>query len=159
MVLNDYRLSKIKLDIRGIRISAEEILFYTGLILWTAQVYIGKTIYADFYSGKLLTAVRYFCMLVFLLKIVISEKNVLQKAAAVFVACGAVFVVVQRNINTGMPLIQILLMLYAARGIPFKRICKVLLWACIFCWTVPVLVDSWISWGSSAWRGRSTRRE
>ena len=141
MVLNDYRLSKIKLDIRGIRISAEEILFYTGLILWTAQVYIGKTIYVDFYSGKLLTAVRYFCMLVFLLKIVISEKNVLQKAAAVFVACGAVFVVVQRNINTGMPLIQILLMLYAARGIPFKRICKVLLWACIFCWTVPVLVD------------------
>ena len=58
MVLNEYRLSKIKLDIRGIRISAEEILFYTGLILWTAQVYIGKTIYADFYSGKLLTAVR-----------------------------------------------------------------------------------------------------
>ena len=141
MVLNDYRLSKIKLDIRGIRISAEEILFYTGLMLWTAQVYIGKTIYADFYSGKLLTAVRYFCMLIFLLKIVISEKNVLQKAAAVFVACGAVFVVVQRNINTGMPLIQILLMLYAARGISFKRICKVLLWACIFCWTVPVLVD------------------
>ena len=80
-------------------------------------------------------------MLIFLFKIVISEKNVLQKAAAVFVACGAVFVVVQRNINTGMPLIQILLMLYAARGIPFKRICKVLLWACIFCWTVPVLVD------------------
>ena len=141
MVLNDYRLSKIKLDIRGIRISAEEILFYTGLILWTAQVYIGKTIYADFYSGRLLTAVRYFCMLIFLLKIVISEKNVLQKAAAVFIACGAVFVVVQRNINTGMPLIQILLMLYAARRIPFKRICKVLLWACIFCWTVPVLVD------------------
>ena len=62
MVLNEYRLSKIKLDIRGIRISAEEILFYTGLILWTAQVYIGKTIYADFYSGKLLTAVRYFCI-------------------------------------------------------------------------------------------------
>ena len=106
MVLNDYRLSKIKLDIRGIRLSAEEILFYTGLILWTAQVYIGKTIYVDFYSGKLLTAVRYFCMLIFLFKIVISEKNVLQKAAAVFVACGAIFVVVQRNINTGMPLIS-----------------------------------------------------
>ena len=141
MVLNDYRFSRIKLDIRGIRISAEEILFYTGLILWTAQVYIGKTIYVDFYSGKLLTAVRYFCMLIFLLKIVISEKNILQKAAVVFIACGAVFVVVQRHINTGMPLIQILLMLYAARGIPFKRICKVLLWACIFCWIVPVLVD------------------
>ena len=141
MVLNDYRLSKIKLDIRGIRISAEEILFYTGLMLWTAQVYIGKTIYADFYSGKLLTAVRYFCMLIFLCKIVISEKNVLQRAATVFLVCGAVFVVVQRHINTGMPLIQILLMVYAARSIPFKRICKVLLWACIVCWTIPVLVD------------------
>ena len=80
MVLNDYRLSKIKLDIRGIRISAEEILFYTGLILWTAQVYIGKTIYADFYSGKLLTAVRYFCMLIFLLKIVISSGTLKQRA-------------------------------------------------------------------------------
>ncbi len=141
MVLNDYRLSKIKLDIRGIRISAEEILFYTGLILWTAQVYIGKTIYADFYSGRLLTAVRYFCMCIFLLKIVISEKNVLQRAAAVFIACGTIFVVVQRHINTGMPLIQVLLMLYAARSIPFKRICKVLLWTCIVCWTIPVLVD------------------
>ena len=40
-----------------------------------------------------------------------------------------------------MPLIQILLMVYAARSIPFKRICKVLLWACIVCWTIPVLVD------------------
>jgi hypothetical protein len=80
-------------------------------------------------------------MLIFLCKIVVSEKNVLQRAATVFLVCGAVFVVVQRHINTGMPLIQILLMVYAARSIPFKRICKVLLWACIVCWTIPVLVD------------------
>lgn len=141
MVLHDYRQSKIKLDIRGIRISAEEILFYTGLILWIAQIYIGKTIYADFYSGKLLTAVRYFCMLIFLIKIVIAEKNVLQKAAVIFIALGAVFVVVQRNINTGMPLVQILLLVYAARGIPFRKILKVLLWTCVICWLIPVMVD------------------
>lgn len=139
MVVNNYRQSRLKLDIRGIRISLEEILFYTGLILWVIQFYINRTIFADFFDGRLLTAVRYFCMLLFFIKIVITEKSAAVKAAVVFLASAAVFVVVQFHINTGMPLIQVLLLVYAAREISFKKTCKVLLWTCLILWIIPIL--------------------
>ena len=139
MVVNNYRQSRLKLDIRGIRISLEEILFYTGLILWVIQFYINRTIFADFFDGRLLTAVRYFCMLLFLIKIVITEKSTAVKAAAVFLVSAAVFVVVQLHINTGMPLIQVLLLVYAAREIHFRKTCKVLLWTCLVLWIIPIL--------------------
>ena len=58
MVINNYRQERIKFDMRGIRVSAEEIIFYTGLILWLAQFYISRTIFLDLFGGRLLTAVR-----------------------------------------------------------------------------------------------------
>ncbi len=140
MVLNNYRYSKVKLDIRGIRVSLEEILFYTGLILWLTQMYITRTIFADFFSGRLLTVVRYFCMLLFLVKIVITEKRTDIRAAVVFLTTAALFVAVQTNINVGMPLIQSLLLIFSSKGVPFKRICKVLLWSCLILWLIPVFI-------------------
>ena len=141
MVMNDYRQADVRVDIRGVRISAEEIVYYTGLVLWLAQFYMSRTIYADFYGGKLPTAVRYFCMLLFMIKIVMTEKTVWLKSAAVFLTTAAVFVVVQLNINTGMPLIQVLLLIVGAREIPFKRLCKVILWSCVVLWIIPVVLD------------------
>ena len=141
MVIHNYRQSSISFDARGIRTGTEEILYYTGLVLWLTQIYISKTIFADFFGGRLVTAVRYFCMLIFLLKILLSEKTLQRKAAAVFITAAAVFVVVQQNINTGMPLIQILLLVYGAKGLSFRRTCKVILWSCVFLWSVPVLLD------------------
>ena len=139
--MNDYRQADVRVDIRGVRISAEEIVYYTGLVLWLAQFYMSRTIYADFYGGKLPTAVRYFCMLLFMIKIVMTEKTVWLKSAAVFLTTAAVFVVVQLNINTGMPLIQVLLLIVGAREIPFKRLCKVILWSCVVLWIIPVALD------------------
>ena len=141
MVINNYRQESIKFDMRGIRVSAEEIIFYTGLILWLAQFYISRTIFLDLFGGRLLTAVRYFCMLIFALKIVLTEKTLHMRAAAVFITAAAVFVVVQQNVNTGMPLIQVLLLIFAARDISFRRICKVSLFACTVLWVIPVMVD------------------
>lgn len=141
MVINNYRQESIKFDMRGIRVSAEEIIFYTGLILWLAQFYISRTIFLDLFGGRLLTAVRYFCMLIFALKIFLSEKTVHMRAAAVFITAAAVFVVVQRQVNTGMPLIQVLLMIFAARDVSFRRICKVSLWTCAVLWAIPVMID------------------
>lgn len=141
MVFNNYRQEYVKFDMRGIRVSAEEIIFYTGLILWLAQFYISRTIFLDLFGGRLLTAVRYFCMLIFALKIVLTEKTVHMRAAAVFITAAAVFVAVQRQVNTGMPLIQVLLLIFAAREVSFRRICKVSLWACTILWIIPVLID------------------
>lgn len=141
MVFKNYRQECVKFDMRGIRVSAEEIIFYTGLILWLAQFYISRTIFLDLFGGRLLTAVRYFCMLIFALKIVLTEKTVHMRAAAVFITAAAVFVVVQRQVNTGMPLIQVLLMIFAAREVSFRRICKVSLWACTILWVIPVFID------------------
>ena len=141
MVFNNYRQDCVKFDMRGIRVSAEEIIFYTGLILWYSQFYISRTIFMDLFGGRLITAVRYFCMLIFAVKIVLSEKTVHMRAAAVFITAAAVFVVVQRQVNTGMPLIQVLLLIFAARDVSFRRICKVSLWACTLLWVLPVMVD------------------
>ena len=141
MVINNYQQDCVKFDIRGIRVSAEEIIFYTGLILWYSQFYISRTIFMDLFGGRLITAVRYFCMLIFAVKIVLSEKTVHMRAAAVFITAAAVFVVVQRQVNTGMPLIQVLLLIFAARDVSFRRICKVSLWACTLLWILPVMVD------------------
>ena len=69
MVANQYTNAKLKLDIRGIRVSAGEILFYTGLILWVTQEYINRTVFLNFFGGQFLTALRYFCMLIFFIKI------------------------------------------------------------------------------------------
>ena len=141
MVINNYQQDCVKFDIRGIRVSAEEIIFYTGLILWYSQFYISRTIFMDLFGGRLITAVRYFCMLIFAVKIVLSEKTVHMRAAAVFITAAAVFVVVQRQVNTGMPLIQVLLLIFAARDVSFRRICKVSLWACTLLWVLPVMAD------------------
>ena len=141
MVINDYRRSSIKFDVRGIRISADEIFFYTGLVLWLIQVYISRTVYINTFGNRLVTVIRYFCMLIFAVKIVLTEKTIQKRAAAVFLIAAALFVVVQRQIHTGMPLIQILLLVYAARNIPFKRICTVMLWTCLPLWLLPVMTD------------------
>ena len=141
MVINDYRQATVGFDMNRIGISFGEILSYTGLVLWLMQFYITRTIYADFYSGKLMTAVRYFCMLIFMIKILLTEQSVNRRVAAVILAAAAVFIVVQRNVNTGMPLIQVLLLIYGARNISFRRICKVMLWSCIALWSIPVLID------------------
>ena len=141
MIINNYQQDCVKFDIRGIRVSAEEVIFYIGLILWYSQFYISRTIFMDLFGGRLITAVRYFCMLIFAVKIVLSEKTVHMRAAAVFITAAAVFVVVQRQVNTGMPLIQVLLLIFAARDVSFRRICKVSLWACTLLWVLPVMVD------------------
>ena len=105
MVINDYRQAAVSFDMKRIGISFGEILYYTGLVLWLMQFYITRTIYADFYSGKLMTAVRYFCMLIFMVKILLTEKDVNRRVIEVILAAAAVFIVVQRTVNTGMPAI------------------------------------------------------
>ncbi len=141
MVINDYRQATVRSDLNRITISFGEILYYTGLVLWLMQFYITRTIYADFYSGKLMTAVRYFCMLIFMVKILLTEKSVNRRVIEVILAAAAVFIVVQRTVNTGMPLIQVLLLIYGAKDISFRKICKVMLWTCIALWSIPVLID------------------
>lgn len=139
MVVNNYQQAKVRLDHGGIRVSFGEILFFTGLVLWLIQFYISRTIFLELFGDKILTVTRYFCMLIFFVKIVLTETTLHKRAAAVFITAAAVFIVVQQNINTGMPLIQVLLMVYGARNISFRRICKVSLAACVILWLIPIL--------------------
>ena len=142
MIVNNYKQAKVSLDHEGIRVSLGEILFFTGLVLWLIQFYISRTIFIDLFGEKILTVARYFCMLIFFAKIVLTETTLHKRAAAVFITAAAVFIVVQQNINTGMPLIQVLLMIYGARNISFRRICKVSLVTCLILWLIPVLTYS-----------------
>ena len=142
MIVTNYQQAKVRLDHEGIRISFGEVLFFTGLVLWLIQFYISRTIFLELFGDTILTVTRYFCMLIFFAKIVLTETTLHKRAAAVFITAAAVFIVVQQNINTGMPLIQILLMIYGARGISFRRICKVSLVTCLVLWLIPVLTYS-----------------
>ena len=141
MIVNNYQQQKVGFDPKEIRVDLGEIIFYTGLVLWLVQFYISRTIFIDLFGDKILTATRYFCMLIFFVKIVLTETTLQKRAAAVFITAAAVFVVVQRQVNTGMPLIQVLLLIFAARDVSFRRICKVSLWACTLLWVLPVMVD------------------
>ena len=114
MIVTNYQQAKVRLDHEGIRISFGEVLFFTGLVLWLIQFYISRTIFLELFGDTILTVTRYFCMLIFFAKIVLTETTLHKRAAAVFITAAAVFIVVQQNINTGMPLIQILLMIYGA---------------------------------------------
>ena len=111
MIVTNYQQAKVRLDHEGIRISFGEVLFFTGLVLWLIQFYISRTIFLELFGDTILTVTRYFCMLIFFAKIVLTESTLHKRAAAVFITAAAVFIVVQQNINTGMPLIQILLMI------------------------------------------------
>ena len=142
MIVTNYQQAKVRLDHDGIRISFGEVFFFTGLVLWLIQFYISRTIFLELFGDTILTVTRYFCMLIFFAKIVLTESTLHKRAAAVFITAAAVFIVVQQNINTGMPLIQILLMIYGARGISFRRICKVSLVTCLVLWLIPVLTYS-----------------
>ena len=142
MIVTNYQQAKVRLDHDGIRISFGEVFFFTGLVLWLIQFYISRTIFLELFGDTILTVTRYFCMLIFFVKIVLTETTLHKRAAAVFITAAAVFIVVQQNINTGMPLIQILLMIYGARGISFRRICKVSLVTCLVLWLIPVLTYS-----------------
>ena len=139
MIVNNYQQAKVRLDHEGIRVSFGEILFFTGLVLWLIQFYISRTIFLELFGDKILTVTRYFCMLIFFVKIVLTETTLHKRAAAVFITAAAVFIVVQENINTGMPLIQVLLLVYGARNISFRRICKVSLVSCLILWLIPIL--------------------
>ena len=139
MIVNNYQQAKVRLDHEGIRVSFGEILFFTGLVLWLIQLYISRTIFLELFGDKILTVTRYFCMLIFFVKIVLTETTLHKRAAAVFITAAAVFIVVQENINTGMPLIQVLLLVYGARNISFRRICKVSLVSCLILWLIPIL--------------------
>ena len=134
MIIHRYSDETVRRDIRGVRVSAEEILYLTALVLWIIQIYIGKTIFAGFYGGKLLTAIRYFCMLIFAVKILMSETSMRIRVMITLALLCAVFIVVQRHINTGMPLIQMVLIIYGAKDVSFRRICKVMLWTCVIMW-------------------------
>ena len=111
MIVTNYQQAKVRLDHDGIRISFGEVFFFTGLVLWLIQFYISRTIFLELFGDTILTVTRYFCMLIFFAKIVLTESTLHKRAAAVFITAAAVFIVVQQNINTGMPLIQILLMI------------------------------------------------
>ena len=111
MIVTNYQQAKVRLDHDGIRISFGEVFFFTGLVLWLIQFYISRTIFLELFGDTILTVTRYFCMLIFFAKIVLTESTLHKRAAAVFITAAAVFIVVQQNINTGMPLIQILLMM------------------------------------------------
>lgn len=141
MIVNNYQQQKVRFDPKEVRVSLGEILFYTGLVLWLVQFYISRTIFIDLFGDRILTVTRYVCMLIFFVKIVLTETTLQKRAAAVFITAAAVFVVVQVNINTGMPLIQILLLIYGAKDVSFKRICTVSMFTCAILWLIPVMTD------------------
>ena len=141
MVINDYRRSSIKFDVRGIRISADEIFFYTGLVLWLIQVYISRTVlyqhirqppghsdplflHADLCSQDRPDRKDY------------TEESCCSISHSSSSLCSGTAPDPYRNAAD-----QILLLVYAARNIPFKRICTVMLWTCLPLWLLPVMTD------------------
>ena len=132
---------RIAADPGAVRITLGEILFFTGLVLWTVQMYVMRSYYEPFFGSLFTKGVRWLCVFIFAAKIMLTEETVSIKAMAVAGLAGMLMIVSQHAGGMGMTLLQLYMMLLAARGISFKRICKVSMWACLFCFIAVVLGD------------------
>lgn len=123
-------------------VCASELWAYLGLIIWTVQIYIDRTGFSEDFGGRINSALRLGAVLVFLIKIFLDERRVQVKALFATAFLAALILVVSRRADAGVFLIQTGILLYAMRGVDFKRICKALFWSCLICYGIALVGDA-----------------
>lgn len=141
MVVHDFQGIRLKTNADGAKISLTEILFFAGLILWFVQYYLDQSVFEGFFGVSFIKEVRYFCMLIFAFTILFKEIRP-QVRALLGMAMLAAFIVVDQMVGDfGITLLQMFLILFAARDISFRRICKVIVWTALVLWLCVVMSD------------------
>ena len=75
MIIRTFSNSTLDYDPDLGHTTLEELLVFTGLVLWTLQGNISDSLYTVYIEGLMLSCVRYFVMLLFLTAIMLTEKS------------------------------------------------------------------------------------
>lgn len=123
-------------------VNLAEILVFTGLFLWTAQVYFDDSGYYDLTGELPLKLIRYFCMLLFMGAIYFTEKSYTVKLAGALCLGGAFIMGISKMSNDGINLLQLMLTVLAVRNVSFRKTAKAMFWFCLLMMLVVILGDA-----------------
>ena len=131
-----------RFDFEKFQVNLAEILFFTGLFLWTVQIYFNDSGYFDLTGELPLKLIRYFCMLLFMGAIIFTEKSYTVKLAGAICLGGAFIMGIQKMSSDGINMLQLMLTVLAARNVSFRKTAKAMFWFCLFMMLLVILGDA-----------------
>ena len=82
-MLFDSRAIRLRIPQDDVRIRLDELITFAGLILWVLQAYIDDSGFGTLFGTELGKLIRYFCLLLFLVKIVVTDMHLAARAVSV----------------------------------------------------------------------------
>ena len=149
----DSRAVRLRIPQDKVRIRLDELITFAGLILWVIQAYIDDSGFGTFFGAEMGKLIRYFCLLLFLFKIVVTDMHLAARAVSVAAVFFCYLMMIQQMAGAGITFLQLFVMMMAVKDISFRKICKVMFWTCLLCYlgvlffdrlgliTIPPLVD------------------
>ena len=137
----DSRAVRLRIPQEKPRIRLDELMTFAGLILWVLQAYIDDSGFGTIFGTELGKLIRYFCLLLFLARILITDLHLAAKAVAVAAVSFCYFMMIQKMAGAGITFLQLFVMMLALKDISFKRTCKVMFWTCFLCYMGVLFFD------------------
>ena len=76
----DSRAVRLRIPQEDVRVRLDELMTFAGLILWILQAYIDDTGFGVIFGTELGKLIRYFCLLLFLVRILLSDMHLAVRA-------------------------------------------------------------------------------
>ncbi len=123
-------------------ISLDEVFYNVGLIFWILQTYMLRSFYGGFFGGTIVKGLRWLAVLLFVAKILHSERKISIKLLTLVCFTGAVVLTSGYNGAAGTTLLHLFILLVASKGMDFKKICRVFAWTGLIAYTAIILTDA-----------------
>ncbi len=137
----DSRAVRLRIPQEDVRVRLDELMTFAGLILWILQAYIDDTGFGVIFGTELGKLIRYFCLLLFLVRILLSDMHLAVRAVCTAAVGFCYLMMIQQMAGAGIKFLQLFVMMMAIRGISFRRLCKVMFWSCLLCYLGTLFFD------------------
>ena len=138
----DSRAVRLRIPQEAPRIRLDELMTFAGLILWVLQAYIDDSGFGTIFGTELGKLIRYFCLLLFLVRILLSDMHLAARAVSTAAVFFCYLMMIQKMAGSGITFLQLFVMMMAVKDIDFKRICKVMFWSCLLCYLAVLFFDA-----------------
>lgn len=138
----DSRAFRLRIPQDTPRIRLDELMTFAGLILWVVQAYIDDSGFGTIFGTELGKLIRYFCLLLFLARILLSDLHLAARAVSTAAVFFCYLMMIQKMAGAGITFLQLFVMMMAVKDISFKRICKVMFWTCLACYLGILFFDA-----------------
>ena len=117
-MLFDSRAIRLRIPQDDVRIRLDELITFTGLILWVLQAYIDDSGFGTLFGTELGKLIRYFCLLLFLVKIVVTDMHLAARAVSVAAVFFCYLMMIQQMAGAGITFLQLFVMMMAVKECP-----------------------------------------